>query len=83
MKKYKIISRIAADIIMILSIAWAPLWIVVVFAIAFGWFFAPYFEIILCGLAFDSLYGLHSFYGLAISFALFVIIELLKNKTRI
>jgi hypothetical protein len=83
MKKYKTLSRIAVDIVMVFSIAWAPLWLVVLLAIAFAWFFVPYYENILWGLALDSLYGLHSFYGLSIALAVFIIIELLKKRTRI
>ena len=83
MKNYHIIWRIAADLAIILLLALAPLWVVAICAAAFAWAFAPYYEIILCGLALDSLYRSHSFYGVALAFAVFAIIELLKKKTRI
>ncbi|MDR3558028.1 MAG: hypothetical protein P4L61_00700 [Candidatus Pacebacteria bacterium] len=83
MKRYKLIARLAADICMIFTIAFAPLWLVVIFAAAFAWLFAPYYEIVLWGVAFDSLYGSHSFYGAGLALVIFVIIELLKKKTRI
>ena len=83
MQKYKLISRIAADIAMILLLAFAPIWIVIIFAAAFAWFFAPYYEIIIWGLAFDALYGSHSVYGVIASLAIFILIEVLKRKTRI
>ena len=72
-----------ADIAMILLLAWAPEWAVAICAATLAWIFAPYYEVILFGLIFDSLYGLHSFYGVALAFAIFAIIELLKKKTRI
>jgi hypothetical protein len=83
MNRYKSLARIAADVIMILSLAWAPLWLFIIFAIAFAWFFAPYYENILWGLVLDSLYGLHSFYGLITALLIFVIIEVLKRRMRI
>jgi hypothetical protein len=83
MNRYKSIARVTADVIMIFSLAWAPLWLVVLLAIAFAWFFVPYYENILWGLGYDSLYGLHSFYGLIVALTVFAIIEFLKNKTRI
>ena len=83
MQKYKLISRIVADILMIALIAWSPLWAIIIFSIAFAWIFAPYYEIILWGLAYDALYGLHSFYGVVIALVIFIIIEILKRKTRI
>ena len=83
MNKHKLIFRIIADIAMIFLIAWAPLWAVVIFAAAFAWIFVPYYEIVFAGLAFDSIYGSHSFYGVTLAFVIFAIIELLKKKTRI
>jgi hypothetical protein len=83
MKKYKIIGRIAADILMIALIAWSPLWTIIIFSIVFAWLFSPYYEVIIWGLAFDALYGLHSFYGVIFALGVFIIIEVLKRKTRI
>jgi hypothetical protein len=83
MKNYKLISRIAADILTIALLAWAPLWIIVFCLIAFSWLFAPYYEIIVWGLAYDALYGLHSIYGLITALLIFVIIEVLRMRTRI
>ena len=83
MKNHVFISRIIADLAMILIVAWSPLWAVAIFAVAFAWIFAPYYEIVLVGLAFDSLYGSHSFYGVILAFVIFAIIESLKKKTRI
>jgi len=82
MKNYNIIARIASDIIMIALLAWAPVYAVAIFAIAFAWFFSPYYEIIAWGIAYDSLYGLHSIYGTIAALAIFVIVEVLKKKTR-
>ena len=83
MQKYKTIFRIAADIIMVILLAWFPLWSIIVFSIAFAWIFAPYYEIIAWGLAMDSLYGMHSLYGVSAAFVIFVIIEVFKRRTRI
>jgi hypothetical protein len=83
MKKYKLIGRIAADILMIALVAWSPLWAIIIFSIAFAWIFAPYYEVIIWGLAFDALYGLHSVYGVITALVIFIIIEVLKKRTRI
>jgi hypothetical protein len=83
MKRHKFIARLAADVCMILSIAFAPLWFVAVFALALAWIFAPYYEVILWGLSLDAVYGFHSEYGIALSFITFAMIELLKKKTRV
>src|ERR1035437_7395085 len=83
MKKYKLIGRIAADIFIIVLIAWSPLWAIIIFSIVFAWIFAPYYEVIIWGLAFDALYGLHSVYGVIFALGVFIIIEVLKRKTRI
>ena len=83
MKNYKLIYRIAADILMIALIAWSPLWAIIIFSIVFAWIFAPYYEVIVWGLAFDALYGLHSVYGVIFALGVFIIIEVLKRRTRI
>jgi hypothetical protein len=83
MKNYKLISRIAADIFIIVLLVWSPLWAIIIFSIVFAWFFAPYYEVIILGLAFDALYGVHSVYGVITALLIFVIIEVLKRKTRI
>ena len=82
-KRYKMFSRIAADIFIIVLIAWSPLWAIIIFSIVFAWIFAPYYEVIIWGLAFDALYGLHSVYGVIFALGVFIIIEVLKRKTRI
>ena len=83
MKKHKIIGRIAADIFIIVLLAWSPLWAIIIFSIAFAWIFAPYYEVIIWGLAYDALYGLHSVYGVIFALGLVVIIEIFKSRTRI
>jgi hypothetical protein len=83
MQNHKLILRIAADLLMIALIAWSPLWAIIIFSIVFAWIFAPYYEIIVWGLAYDALYGLHSVYGVIFALGVFIIIEVLKQKTRI
>jgi uncharacterized membrane protein len=83
MKKYKFIVRIATDILMIALIAWSPLWAIIIFSMVFAWIFAPYYEVIIWGLAFDALYGLHSIYGVVTALVIFIVIEVLKRRTRI
>jgi len=83
MEKYKTLARLAADILMILLVALAPVWAVFLFSIAFAWIFAPYYEIMLWGLAFDALYGFHSVTAIIIAAAAFIAIELFKRRTRI
>ena len=82
-KKYNLIFRIAADILTIALVAYSPIWAVLLASIAFAWIFAPYYEIIVVGLIMDSLYGLHSFYGIIMALVIFVIIEVMKRRTRI
>jgi hypothetical protein len=52
-----IAERIGADILMIMLIAWAPWWIIVIAAMFFLFRYAPYYEIIAWGLCLDELYG--------------------------
>jgi len=68
---------------MILLIAWAPLWLVVIMTVAFAWAFSPYYEVIAWGISLDALYGFHSVYGIIFALAVFIIIEIFKRRTRI
>ena len=72
-----------ADLLMIFLIAWSPIYAVIIFAIVFSWLFAPYYEIVVWGLAYEALYGLHSVYGIITALVIFVIIEVLRRRTRI
>ncbi len=83
MNKYALIGRLAADVLMVFLIAWSSSWSVIILAVACACIFAPYYEIVIWGLAFDSLYGLHSMYGIITSLILFIAIEIVKEKTRI
>lgn len=80
---WKPILRLAADLGMVALIAWAPLWVGAVAALASAWAFAPYYEILAWGLAYGSLYGMRDWRGAVIAFAVIVLIELLRKRFRI
>lgn len=83
MKDLKLFLRLLADLAMIGLVAWAPIWAIAIFALAFAWVFAPYYEIILVGLALGALYGHHSFLAVIVALVVFVAIEIVKKRTRI
>jgi hypothetical protein len=83
MKKFKPFLRILSDLCMICLIAWAPIWVVAIASIAFAWAFAPYYEIVVFGLASDALYGFHSVTGIIAAFLVFVAIEIIRQRTRV
>lgn len=57
MNKYYVI-RIAAAIFMIILIAWAPWWLIVLCSIAGLVYFRNYYEIFVWGIFVDAIYGL-------------------------
>ena len=83
MTRYKIIFRIIADLALIALVAWAPVYAVAIFAVVSAWIFAPFYEIVICGLAVDSLYGFHSVIAIVIAVLVFALVEIFKKKTRI
>jgi hypothetical protein len=52
-----IVKRVIADIIMVMLIAWAPWWLIVIGAGTCLFVYNSYYEIILWGLCLDELYG--------------------------
>lgn len=77
------LKRIIFDVILFLSIvAFAPWWVVVIFAIALTFYFPNYYEIIVAGVLLDAIYGTPQtlFFDSALFFSLgFLIIFLLVN----
>ncbi len=81
--KHPIIWRVASVLVMIGLLAWAPWWAILIVALAFAWLLAPYYEIILWGLAYDALYGSVPFLGLGIALVAFVGLEFFRPRSRI
>ncbi|MDB5259580.1 MAG: hypothetical protein JWO73_788 [Candidatus Taylorbacteria bacterium] len=56
-KTYNIQIRIAAAILMLALIAWAPWWLIILAMIAGGICFDVYYEVLIFGVMIDALYG--------------------------
>jgi hypothetical protein len=52
-----VIKRVCAGICMLLLIAWAPWWAIVIATLVFLFVYNSYYEIIIWGLCLDELYG--------------------------
>jgi hypothetical protein len=78
----RIAARIGADILMIALIAFAPAYLSMIAALAFGIAFAPYYELILWGLVLDTLYGVGTYHALVGAALAFILIELVRRRMR-
>ena len=80
---YRILLRILADALVLALLAWAPWWATLIAAIASAWLFAPYYELMLWGIAYDSLYGAHGVLYTFLSFLVFAGLEVFRPRSRI
>lgn len=82
------LQRILSDLIMIFCVLNGWWYIALVVAIFSAWSFDYFFEVIIAGMIFDSLFGylesikLAGYYGTIISLSIFIMIELLKRFLR-
>ena len=76
----KIFYRISAAIVMLFAIAWFSWWIIIIVAIVFLFYFKNYYEIIIWGIVFDTLYGQMQHNALIVSVALLFITVFLKKR---
>lgn len=53
------VKRLICGIAILCSIIWGYWWLTLLFVVLFTFFFPMYFEIIVAGILYDSLYGLH------------------------
>ena len=75
-----IFYRISAAIVMLFAIAWFSWWIIIIVAIVFLFYFKNYYEIIIWGIVFDTLYGQMQHNALIVSVALLFITVFLKKR---
>lgn len=65
---------------MLFAIAWFSWWIIIIVAIVFLFYFKNYYEIIIWGIVFDTLYGQMQHNALIVSVALLFITVFLKKR---
>ena len=83
-----ILKRLASDILMLLLIAWAPWWIIIIAAVAFLFVYNSYYEIVLWGLCLDEIYGTshhipYSLIATVVACLLFIAVYFLKKRLMI
>ena len=76
----KIFYRIFAALGMLIAIAWLPWWIIMAVAIIFLFYFKNYYEIIIWGIFFDTLYSGTGHIGLITSIILLFLTVFLKKR---
>ena len=75
-----IFYRISAAIVLLFAIAWFSWWIIIIVAIVFLFYFKNYYEIIIWGIFFDTLYSGTGHIGLITSIILLFLTVFLKKR---
>ncbi len=76
------LKRIILDILLFLSVLFAPWWVSVLLALIFMIYFRNFIEIIIAGFIIDILYGNGQMYFTVGSLVVFVFLHLFKRKIR-
>ena len=83
------VQRITANIILLMSVLFAPWWITIILALALVFYFKLYYEFIIAAVITDMLYGVPEvllfdwvFVYTAFSIILFILVQWLKTRLR-
>ncbi len=85
----KVAKRIAANLVIIIALFFAPWWVTLTLGIIATFYFSAYYELIVAGALFDILYGVtsdatfgYNVLGFLVTTVVFILIERIKKELR-
>ncbi len=88
-QEIKVAKRVAANLVLIIALFFAPWWVTLILGIIATFYFSFYYELMVLGALFDILYGIsadatfgYNVYGFLVTTIAFLSIERTKKELR-